>query len=327
MYLGLELENPIVVAASGITGSVDGARRCADAGAGAVVLKSMFEELIERDLAGVEAELLQGTHPEVLDYLRADVGKRVGALPYLEFIENVRQSVDVPVIASINCTSGNWWVPYGRRVESAGADALELNISHFPESRGESPRDIEKRYGEIVGEVSQSLSIPVAVKIGFYFTSLWSVMEDLVAAGAKGLVLFNRYYAVDVDLDTRSFVAAVGLSSPSEMNLPLRWIGLSANKLSCDLAGSTGVHDRDGVVRMLLAGATVVQVCSALYRNGPEYLAELRAGLASWLDDEGFRSVAEIRGLARRNADADESLLTRLQYVKALEEASSFYKF
>jgi dihydroorotate dehydrogenase (fumarate) len=239
----------------------------------------------------------------------------------------VRASVTVPVIASINCTSSNWWVPYAHSIDAAGADALELNISHFPRAHGESSEDIEKRYVDIVAKVTERLSIPVAVKIGFYFTSLWNVMQDLVDAGAKGLVLFNRYYEVDVDLDEKHFVATIGLSAPSEMLLPLRWIGLSAGEIECDLAGSTGVHDVEGIVKMLMAGATVVQVCSVLYRNGPEHIAELTAGLNAWLADEGFGSVAEIRGLALRDSRAAKSLLTRLQYVQALEEASAFYEF
>ena len=326
-YLGLELNNPVVAAASGMTGSVDGARRLAEAGAGALVLKSMFEELIGLDAANVETGLLDAVHPEALDYVRADIGKRLGPLPYLELIEAVRNSVSVPVIASINCTGSKWWVPYAQSIEAAGADALELNISHFPRAHGRSSEEIEKRYPEVVAKVSESLSIPVAVKIGFYFTSLWNVMEDLVAAGAKGLVLFNRYYEVDVDLDEKSFVATMGLSSPGEMLLPLRWIGLSAGGLDCDLAGSTGIHDVEGIVKMLMAGATVVQVCSALYRNGPEYVTELATGLASWLDEEGFDSVAEIRGLALKDSGAGTSLLTRVQYVEALEQVSAFYKF
>jgi dihydroorotate dehydrogenase (fumarate) len=218
-------------------------------------------------------------------------------------------------------------VDYARSIEAAGADALELNISHFPRAVGESSEDIEKRYAEIVAKVTESLAIPVAVKIGFYFTSLWNVMEALVASGARGLVLFNRYYAVDVDLDDKRFVATMGLSSPGEMLVPLRWIGFSAGELDCDLAGSTGIHDVAGIAKMLMAGASVVQVCSVLYRNGPEYLTELREGLASWLDGEGFESVAEIRGLAQKDPQAGRSLLTRLQYVQALDQASAFYEF
>jgi dihydroorotate dehydrogenase (fumarate) len=327
-YMGMELDNPIVVSSSGITGSIEGVKRCVDAGAGAVVLKSMFEELILAQSDDIEQDLSSFEHPEALDYVRAEIGMRLGPLPYLEFIEEARKSVSVPVMASVNCVTPNWWVPYAKRIESAGASALELNISHFPRStEGEDSGAIEKRYTEIVQKVSKSVSIPVAVKLGFYFTSLWDVIEDVVRAGAKALVLFNRYYAVDVDLDNRIVVPAVKLSAPAEMLLPLRWVGLAAGKLDCDVAVSTGIHDGRSIAKALMMGANVVQVCSALYRNGPEYVDELKSGLSSWLDEEKFGSVEEIRGLAMKNTKEEGNLLNRLQYVKALEEASKFYKF
>jgi dihydroorotate dehydrogenase (fumarate) len=327
-YMGIALDNPIIVSSSGITGSVDGVKRCAEAGAGAVVLKSMFEELILAQSDDIEKDLTSFEHPEALDYVRAEIGMRLGPLPYLEFIEEARKTVSVPVIASVNCVTPRWWVPYARRIESAGASGLELNISHFPRgTEDEDSREIETRYREIVREVSESVSIPVAVKMGFYFTSLWNVIEDVVKAGAKALVLFNRYHAVDVDLDTKTVVPAVKLSSPVELLLPLRWIGLAAGRLKCDIAASTGIHDSEGVIKAVMMGANVVQVCSALYRNGPEYISKLLDGMSSWLDEEGFHSVSDIRGLALKNTKEESALLTRLQYVKALEEASKYYKF
>ncbi len=326
-YMGIQLDNPLVVASSGMTGRIDGIERCAEAGAGAVVLKSMFEEIILAESDRLDDVLVGSGHPEALDYVRADIGMRLGPLPYLEFIEEVRKKVSLPVIASVNCISPNWWVPYARRIESAGADGLELNISHFPGGNEESSTEIEKRYVEIVQKVTDHISIPVAVKIGFYFTSLWNVMEDIVSAGAKALVLFNRYYTVDVDLDNKSLVPAVKFSSPGELYLPLRWIALAAERLDCDIAASTGVHDSRSVLKMLMAGANVVQVCSALYKNGPEYIDELKKGVSSWLDDEGHKCVDEIRGLALKSPEGGKVLLTRLQYVKALEEASNFYKY
>ncbi len=326
-YMGIELDNPLVVSSSGITGSVAGVQRCADAGAGAVVLKSMFEELIIAETEGLEKDLSTFEHPEAIDYVRAEIGKRLGSLPYLELIEESRKKVSIPVIASVNCVTADWWVSYAKRIESAGAHGLELNISHFPKRNKEGSEEVEKRYAEIVQKVSESVSIPVAVKLSFYFTSLWSVMEDIVAAGAKALVLFNRYYALDVDLDTKTVVPAVKLSSPGEMLLPLRWIGLAASKLKCDISASTGVHDSESAIKMLMMGATVVQICSTLYRNGPEHIGTLRDEIDRWMDREGFGSVKGMRGLALENTKDKENLLTRLQYVKALEEASSLYNF
>jgi len=326
-YMGIQLDNPIVVSSSGITGSIHGIERSAEAGAGAVVLKSMFEELILAQSKDLEKDLSTAEHPEALDYVRADLGMRLGPLPYLEFIEEARKKVSIPIIASVNCVTPHWWVPYARRIEEAGASGLELNISHFPQRNGENSKEIEARYAEIVQTVCDSISIPVAVKIGFYFTSLWSVIEDVVAAGAKALVLFNRYYAVDVDLDTKTVIPAMKLSSPGEFHLPLRWIGLAAKNLKCDIGASTGVHDSENIVKALMMGATTTYICTALYKNGPEYVRELRDNLSTWLDEQGYKSVGDIKGLALRNTEDEGKLLTRLQYVLALEEASKYYKF
>jgi dihydroorotate dehydrogenase (fumarate) len=328
-YMGIDLDNPLVVSSSGITGRVSAIERCANAGVGAVVLKSMFEEVIVGESNELNDMLANSAaaHPEIYDYVRADVGMRLGPLSYIEFIEKVRKKVSLPVIASINCTSSRWWVSYARRLESAGADGLELNISHFPGTSKEDSQTLEKRYAEIVHEVTSAISIPVAAKIGFYFTSIGNVMEDMVAAGAKALVLFNRYHAIDVDLETKSLVPAIKFSSPEELMLPLRWVGFASQQLNCDIAASTGVHNTESILKMLMVGATAVQVCSVLYRNGPGYIKDLLEELSAWLDSNGYSSVDEIRGLALRNSESEQALLTRIQYVKALEEASELYKY
>lgn len=327
--MGLDLDNPLVVSASGITGRVSSIERCANAGAGAVVLKSMFEEIIvgESDKFNEILTSSVRAHPEVYDYVRSEAGMRLGPLSYQEFVGKVRKKVNIPVIASINCTSSRWWVPYARRLESAGADGLELNISHFPGQGKEDSRTLEKRYAEIVNEVSNAISIPVSAKIGFYFTSIGSVMEEMAEAGAKALVLFNRYHAVDVDLDSKSLVSAIKFSSPEEVTLPLRWVGFASQKLNCDISASTGVHDTESILKMLLVGATTVQVCSVLYRHGPEYIRTLLDELSAWLEEQGYAGIDEIRGLALRNSESEDALLTRIQYVKALEDASEFYKY
>lgn len=328
-YMGIDLDNPLIVSSSGITGRVSAIERCANAGVGAVVLKSMFEEVIAGEANELNEMLASSpaAHPEIYDYVRSDVGMQLGPLSYLEFIEKVRKKINLPVIASINCTSPRWWVPYARKIESAGADGLELNISHFPGSYRMDSKVLEQRYAEIVHEVSSAISIPVSAKIGFYFTSLGNVMEDMAAAGAKALVLFNRYHAIDVDLDKKCLVPAIKFSSPEELTLPLRWIGFAAQRLKCDVAASTGVHNTESIIKMLMVGATAVQVCSVLYRNGPGYIKDLLAELSSWLDDNGYSSIDEIRGLALKNSESDQALLTRVQYVKALEDASEFYKY
>ena len=323
-YMGLNLKNPLIVSSSGITGSVNGVRKCEEAGAGAVVLKSMFEELIIAKSEDLDHDLIQSEHPEAYEYIRAELGMQLGPHSYLKFIGDVRSAVSLPVIASVNCITPKWWAPYAKDIESSGADGLELNISYFPLGKGETSSDIEKRYVDIVHAVTSQVTIPVAVKVGFYFTSLAGVLENLVAAGARALVLFNRYYTVDVDLKKRCFVPAMTLSSPVEMNMPLRWTGLLAGKLDCDIAASTGIHDSEGIIKMLFAGATAVQLCSTLYTNGPLYLSVLVDELNAWLDREGFSSVNDIRGLALRCEEDREVLLKRLQYIRAIEESQKY---
>jgi len=322
-YMGIDLDNPIIVGSSGLTGSVDGVKRCADAGAGAVVLKSMFEELIISRSEDLEHEMIQSEHPEAYDYIRAELGMRVGPRPYLKYIEDVKKSVDIPVIASVNCISSRWWVPYAENIEAAGADGLELNISHFPEA-DETSEVIEQRYADIVREVADHVSLPVAVKLGPYFTSLRRFLGTIAGSGAKALVMFNRLYSVDVNLKKQEIVPSMKMSSPQEMLVPLRWIGIMSGEISCDIAASTGIHDSESIVKMLMVGANAVQVCSVLYRKGPEHLTELRNGLGQWLDDNGVASVDDLRGAALKHTEEESILFKRLQYVKALEEAAEY---
>lgn len=323
-YMGLELGNPLVVSSSGLTGSVDGVRACEDSGAGAVVLKSMFEELILSHARDLNLDLLQSEHPEAYDYVNAEIGMQLGPVPYLRFIEDVLRRVHIPVIASVNCVSPRWWVPYARDIESAGAHAIELNISHFPQGGDGDFRDIERQYARIVAEVCDQVKIPVMVKIGPYFTSLTEVAKEISAAGAKGLVLFNRYYTVDVDPETGRFAPAMTFSAPEEIFTTIRWTGLLANTLNCDIAASTGIHDAFGVVKVLMAGASAACLCTALYRNGVSYLGTVRDELNGWLDGHGYRSVLDMRGMALREEGNADVLLHRLQYIKALDEAGKY---
>lgn len=324
-YMGIELDTPVIVSSSGITGSIEGIRLCQQAGAGAVVLKSMFEELIIEQSKVLEQELLQAEHPEAYDYIRSEIGMQMGPKPYLQFIEKIRCQVDIPVIASVNCTSEKWWIPYAKSIESAGANALELNISHFPKNK-ESSQDIEKRYAAIVKEVCAQVSIPVAVKLGFYFTSLRNIVADIVSAGAQAVVLFNRYYSIDVDLEKQAIVPAVRFSSNTEMNIPLRWIGLLSKDFDCDIAATTGIHDGGTALKMIMVGAQVVQLCSALYQHGITYIQEVNNYMKSWLSQHHHSSIDKIRGVIWNDAD-NSILLKRLQYIQALEDASEYKYF
>ena len=323
-YLGLTLNNPIIVSSCGITGSREGVKRCAEAGAGAVVLKSLFEELIVAESEILDRELLASEHPEALEYLRADLGMRMGPRPYLAFIEAVKKDVDIPVIASVHCTSSKWWVSYAKNIENAGADALELNISHYPDSETSPPGNVEKRYADIVRTVAGSVSIPVAAKVGHYFTSLAVFLESLARAGARGLVLFNRYYNSDIDLARKTIVPAITMSGNEEMFVPLRWTGIMSKRLkNCDIAASSGIHNVKGIVKMIMAGASATQICSILYRHGPEYVGLLAGQLNSWLADNGFDAVSDIKGLAV-SGGREADMLKRIQYIQALDAASKY---
>lgn len=322
-YMGIALDNPFIVGSSSLTGSIDGIRRCADAGAGAVVLKSMFEEIIIAGSEELERDLIQSEHPEAYEYIRAELAMQIGPQPYLKFIEDAKKATAVPVIASVNCVSSKWWVPYAKNIESAGADAIELNISHFP-GADDNPADIEARYQDVVGEVAAHTSIPVSVKLSSYFTSIRRIVKNVVSAGAKGVVLFNRLYTVDIDLKKRTVVPSMTLSTPEDYLVPLRWIGLLSGEISCDFTASTGIHSPESAAKMILAGAKTVQVCSVLYRKKPEYIAEMKSGLSAWLDENGFASVEKAYGAALKHTAEENVLFKRVQYVKALEEAAGY---
>jgi dihydroorotate dehydrogenase (fumarate) len=316
-YMGLRLRNPIVVASCSLTKTSEGVSRCAEAGAGAVVLKSLFEEQIEAEIEGVERDLGVPWHAEVYEYLEK-MGRRHGPRDYLKVIQEVKAAVSIPVIASLNCVSPKQWVDYASRIEGAGADALELNISIMPSDPRRRSEEIERTYVDVVERVGTLVAIPIAVKLGPYFTSLAQLAGELAARGASALVLFNRFYRFDIDIEKLELAPGQRLSTPDEISLPLRWIALLAGEVKCDLAASTGVHDGAGVAKQLLAGAAVVQICSTLYRNGLEHIGRILEELSEWMGRHHFGSIDDARGkLSQMRSDNPESY-ERLQYIKAL---------
>jgi dihydroorotate dehydrogenase (fumarate) len=314
--MGLELRNPVVVASCGMTKDADGVRRCADAGAGAVVLKSLFEEQIIGEMENQKQYESLAWHPEALDYV---VGMNISLGPsdYLDVIGKAKKTVSIPVIASLNCISRKVWTGYAKRLEDAGADALEINLAFLPSDPKRTAADVEKMYFDTLADVTTTVGLPLAVKLGPHFNSISHMAMEVSRRGAAALVLFNRFYQVDIDIEKMEISSGITLSSPGDINLPLRWISLLSGRLECDLAASTGIHDAEGVVKMLLAGATVTQVCSTLYRNGVESIGPMLEGLSGWLDDRGFGSVDEMRGkLSSMNSENPE-LYERIQYIKA----------
>ena len=317
IYMGIEMRNPLVVASCSLVNSVEGVQRCTDAGAGAVVLKSLFEEQIEADTKEIQKHVWLAGHTEAYDYVR-QIGIQTGEQDYLNLVERAKKAVSIPVIASLNCITPEWWTDYAKRLENAGADGIELNMAILPSDPQHNSNEIEKLYYSILEGVKKSVSIPIAVKIGPYFTSLASVGSELCNRGASALVLFNRFYQLDINVDKLTLVPGYHFSTPEEINISLRWISLLAGRIECDLSATTGVHDAVGVAKQLLAGATTVQVCSTLYKHGIGHLANILSNLESWMKKHHFESVSQFRGKLSQKESEKPELYERLQYVKSL---------
>jgi dihydroorotate dehydrogenase (fumarate) len=316
-YMGLHLRNPLIVASSSLTKTIEGVERCANAGAGAVVLKSLFEEQIEADTQELEQNVWLAGHTEAYDYVR-NMGIELGSRDYLTLIEAAKKRVTIPIIASLNCITPQWWTRYAQRIEIAGADALELNIAVLPSDPLRSDQEIEHLYFRILDEVKKSIRIPIAVKIGPYFTSMARMANELCNRGAGALVLFNRFYQLDINIDKLSLVPGYRLSSPEEMSMSLRWISLLTGRVTCDLTAATGVHDGVGVIKQLLAGASTVQICSTLFINGIEYIAKILGQVDMWMEKHKFANLDHIRGKLSQAASDRPEFYERLQYIKAL---------
>ncbi len=319
-YLGLELKNPLIVGASSLTLDARAVSRCADAGAGAVVLKSLFEEQIRLNTAALDSSLHaeEQMHSEVFAYMEADIGMRYGSREYLDIVRDCKNAVDIPIIASINCVSTEWWQDFAAEVAAAGADALELNVAIMPSSLTVTSEQIEEQYVEIVKTARAVIDIPIAVKLGPYCTSLPKLVINLRQAGADGFVLFNRFYRPTIDVDKLEFCVDTPYSTSAELSVPLRWICLLADRIATDFAAATGVHTSEDVVKTILAGAKATQVASVLYRNGVAELQPLVDGLAAWMDSKGFESIADFRGKMSQAQQPDTEIFGRCQYIKGL---------
>jgi len=322
-YLGLNLRNPLIASAGPLTSTADGVRRLADAGVGAVVLPSLFEERLRHDADRDSFLASAGTdsYPEALSYMPEAA---FDPWPH-QYLRLITQAVNaagagVPVIASLNGVSPGGWTEFAAAMQEAGAAAIELNIYYLPGDPLIPARDAERRYTEILVSVKSAVRIPVAVKIGPYFSSPGEMAAVLDQAGADGLVLFNRFMQTGIDPETFTVSTGFRLSSPGEASLPRAWISLLRGKVRCSLAATTGVETPGDVAAYLLAGADVVMTTSALLRHGPGYAAELLDGLASWMHRKGFASVAEPRGLL--SAEAGLAVPGRAGYLSAIEQAT-----
>ena len=321
-YLGLDLQSPIVASAAPHNGEPDTARRLERAGVGAIVLPSLFEEEILAEEIDLNRSLEQGTEQfaEALDYFPA-VDTFVGAADrYVTALERVKAQVAVPVIASLNATSSGGWVSYARRIQDAGADALELNLYHVAADQTRTAATIEADDLELIALVRACVNIPLAVKLSPFYSSMSNFATEACEAGADGLVLFNRFYQPDLDLETFDVVPRIDLSQSWEMRLPVRWIGILRPQLGGDisLAASSGAHTGADVIKGLMVGADVVMMTSALLRHGPEHVATVEAEVRAWMTEHDYESVEQLRSSASQATAQDPSAFERANYMQTI---------
>jgi dihydroorotate dehydrogenase (fumarate) len=314
-FMGIKIANPLIVASSGLTSTADKVKQCADAGAGAVVLKSLFEEQI---VTGRNTLISQDDmyfwYPQAIEFVNT-FSKEEGIGAYLKLLEGAKKAVTIPVIASINCVTPWEWPKYAAEIEKCGADGIELNIFIPPTNINLTGYKIEETYVDIIHEVRKNVEIPLAVKVGFYFTSLYRSLYKISNLDINSLVLFNRYFRPDIDIDTMRVVAQNVYSSPHEITLSLRWIALLYSKISNELVAATGIHDYQGVIKQILAGATAVQICSTLYINGVEYMQSILSGIRQWMSQKGYDDLSSFRGLVARN-EGNTAAFERVQFMK-----------
>jgi dihydroorotate dehydrogenase (fumarate) len=319
-YLGMKLRTPLVPSASPLSESVDAIKRMEDAGAAAIVLHSLFEEQIRIERRELQGQLTAGTesYSESLTYFPEPAKLHIGPEEYLRQIAAAKQSVRVPIIASLNGSTPGGWTDYARQIEQAGADALEVNIYYIPTDLALTAAEVEKTYLDIVTAVRSAVAIPIAVKLSPFFSSLGNVAERLVRAGANGLVLFNRFYQPDIDLETLEVAPNVLLSTPMAMRLPLRWIAILHKRIGCDLAATSGIHRATDALKMLMAGASVTMLCSVLMRRGIGHLRVIENEMRTWLEEHEYLSVEQLKGSMSQKNCPDPAAFERAQYMRAV---------
>lgn len=316
-YLGLSLKNPIIAASSGLTDSVDGIKQLEKAGVSAVVLKSIFEEEIviemETNLKKMASESF--LYPETLDFYDDEEDSSI-TTDYLELIRNAKTAVDIPIIASINCVTAEHWTYFPKMIEEAGADALELNVFFLPSDSNRDSKANEELYFEVIKKVKEQVSIPVSVKMSYYFSSLLQFTQKLSKLDINGIVLFNRYFNPDFDIDTLQLTSGSVLSLPNDYHTTLRWISILSGKIKCDLAASTGIHNGETAIKQILAGACAVEIASTIYTNGYERVGEMLEYIEKWMDTKGFSSIDDFKAKLNQKGSNDPAAYERVQFMK-----------
>jgi dihydroorotate dehydrogenase (fumarate) len=312
-YAGLTLKNPLIVSSCGLTDNIDKIKKLEKAGAGAVVLKSLFEEQIKYE-AGEFTRLTD--YPQAEDYLNYYV-RNNSVDQYLKLIENARKTVNIPVIASINCVSGSEWISFSKQIENAGASALELNVYVLPIGKDSPARTYEEIYLKLAADIRKLVRIPLIFKLGQNFTNPVNLIDQLYNRGVQAVVLFNRFYSPDINIDEQKVVSSDVLSTPEEIRNSLRWVAIASHFVEkIDIAASTGIHDGNAVIKQLLAGAKAVQVCSVLYKKGIGFIKEMLNGVGAWMNNNGFSDPEQFRGKMNYGNIKDPVVYERAQFMK-----------
>jgi dihydroorotate dehydrogenase (fumarate) len=320
-YLNLQLRTPLVASASPLSQEIDGIRRLEDAGASAIVLYSLFEEQLRQESFELEHHLEEGTNSfaEAASFFPQPDEFVVGPEGYLEHIQRAKKAVSVPIIASLNGSTSGGWTQYAKLIQQAGADALECNIYWIPTDPNLSSDSVEKQYIDILQAVKSAVTIPVAVKVSPFFSNMANMAKRFDAAGANGLVLFNRFYQPDINLDELEIQPNVLLSTPQALRLPLTWIGILYGRIRANLAATSGVHGPEDVIKLLMVGADVTMLCSTLLRNGISHLQYIEAGVREWMEKHEYESVQQMKGSMSQLRCPSPSAFERAQYMKAIK--------
>ena len=320
-YMGLELKNPLIAGASPLTKNIDNFKKLEDGGVSAIVNHSLFEEQITHEQMEQEHYAGQGAESsaEALSYFPEPASFNSGPAEYLKHIEAAKKAVSIPVIGSLNGCSAGGWTEYAKKIEDAGADGLELNVYYVAADSEETSTAVEDRYVDLLTSVKGALKIPVAVKLSPYFSSVAYMAKLLDEAGADALVLFNRFYQPEIDLEKLEVVPNLNLSQPPEMRLPLRWTAILYGKIKASLGLTTGVHDSFGAVKAVMAGADVAVLCGALLENGTDYPKEILNGMEAWMQEHDYKSLEQMKGSMSQKSCADPQSFERANYMKVLQ--------
>ena len=315
-YMGLSIKSPLVIGSSGLTNSVENIEKFAKLGAGAVVLKSLFEEQIMHEVNfTIKQDKSSNHYPEAEDYIR-NYTKQNSVQHYLDLIKAAKEKVDIPIIASINCTSASEWTSFAKSIEAAGANGLELNIFVLPSDFNHSGEENENIYFDIVNKVKKETSLPISVKLSYHFSSLANTLEKLSWTGIKSITLFNRFFSPDIDINKMEIKPSFVYSKPEDLGISLRWVALLSNRLQCELSASTGVHNGEALIKQLLAGAQTVQVASVLYKEGFDSITVILDTLRNWMKENKFENTSDFRGQLSVAKNANSGAYERVQFMK-----------